>query len=376
MAVQAQYPSNAFMPECRNRGRDNWNYMASGFAMASVPVEEEYEHNAANLLRLCNAGGIFGQAFNGTVFSDPESELTCNLSGSRKRPRQDEQQQQLLLAQRQRISQQLQLMSMPEFQHKNMTTVTVPPSGSMAQAPHLVSTGLQLAAYDDSRLNQNATSTSGRNNTIFPALVSLLGDDLSAQLQQQNEEIERFMRHQSEKVRLTIEEKNQRHSRALVATVEEGIMRKLKEKETELENATRRNAELEDHVKQLTMDNQIWQTMAKNHEAMVNTLRNNLEQVVAQCREHSREGYGDSEADDAESCCHNDTAAADEHARTLKENKELKAQMTCRVCRRNDICILLLPCRHLCLCKECGGRLDTCPLCNSLKDASVQIYMS
>lgn len=371
MAVQAQYPSNAFIPDLRNRARENMSYASPAIVMLGEDFQQQQQqHNtniagAANLFRLYNSGN-FGQVFNGTVFSDPESELTCNLSGSRKRPREEEQ---LLLAQ----TQQFQLMSMPDFQQKNTTvspaSASVSASLPVAQQPSaLVSTGLQLA-YDDSRSNQPATSTSGRTAKV-PVLFSLLADDLSAHLQHESEDIQRFMRLQTEKVRLALEEKTRRHSRALVATVEEGMMRTLKEKETELENASRRNAELEERVKQLTMDNQRWQNMAERNEAMVNTLKINLEQVVAQCREQSREGYGDSEADDAESCCHDDTA------RTLKENKALKDQMTCRACRRNDICILLLPCRHLCLCKECESKLHTCPLCNAMKTASVQIYMS
>jgi len=372
MAVQAQYPSNAFVPELRNRARDNRSYASPAIVMLGEDFPQQQQQNtntagAANLFRLYNSGN-FGQVFNGTVFSDPESELTCNLSGSRKRPREEEH---LLLAQ----AQQFQLMSMPDFQQKNTTVslASASASGPVAQQPSaLVSTGLQLA-YDDSRLNQPATSTSGRAAKV-PVLFSLLADDISAHLQHENEDIQRFMRLQTEKVRVALEEKSQRHSRVLVATIEEGMMRTLKEKETELENASRRNAELEERVKQLTMDKQIWQNMAKSNEAKVTTLKSNLEQVVAQCREQIREGYGDSEADDAESCCHDDTG--DVHARTLKENKELKDQRTCRACRRNDICILLLPCRHLCLCKECESRLHTCPLCNSMKNGGVQIYMS
>lgn len=178
MAVQAQYPSNAFMPEFRNRPRDN----NRNYVMASAPVgEDEYEQQAAaNLFRLYNNAG---HAFNGTVFSDPESELTCNLSGSlRKRPRQDEQhqqQQQIFMAQRQRIS---QLMSVfpSEFQHKNMNT------------------GLQLSVFDENQSQSPpCTSTSGRNSTsIAPALLSVVCEDLTAQLHQQNQEIQRFLKQQ------------------------------------------------------------------------------------------------------------------------------------------------------------------------------------
>jgi len=62
------------------------------------------------------------------------------------------------------------------------------------------------------------------------------------------------MRMQTERVWVVLEEKSQRHSRVLVMIVEKGMMRMLKEKETEMENASRRNIELEEHVKQSTME--------------------------------------------------------------------------------------------------------------------------
>lgn len=192
MAVQAQYPSNAFVPELRNRARDNRSYASPAIVMLGEDFPQQQQQNtntagAANLFRLYNSGN-FGQVFNGTVFSDPESELTCNLSGSRKRPREEEH---LLLAQ----AQQFQLMSMPDFQQKNTTVslASASASGPVAQQPSaLVSTGLQLA-YDDSRLNQPATSTSGRAAKV-PVLFSLLADDISAHLQHENEDIQWFMR--------------------------------------------------------------------------------------------------------------------------------------------------------------------------------------
>eukprot|EP01018_Ginkgo_biloba_P009139 Gb_38209 [translate_table: standard] len=386
MAVQAQYPSNVLMAELLNRtrtaplARDNMNNHVAPVSGVPISMNEvlQLQPNmnaasvAANLFHVYNsvAGMNFGQqqVLNGTVFSDPESELTCNISGSRKRPREED----ILLTpqQRQQISQHLTLMNMTEFQQKN---AAVPVPVSVPQSVGLVSTGLQLA-YDDSRLNQPPTSTSARNpngSTLF----SILGDDLAAQIQQQQEEIDQLIKLHSEKVRIALEEKRQRHSRALVATLEKGILRRLKRKEAELEKVSRENAELEERVKQLSMESQIWQNMAKNNETMANTLRSNLEQVVAQTREQSREGRGDSEAEDAQSCCY-DEDTADAHSRRLRENKELKEQRTCRVCRTNNSCILLLPCRHLCLCKECESRLQTCPLCKSMKNASVQVYMS
>jgi E3 ubiquitin-protein ligase BOI-like protein len=181
---------------------------------------------------------------------------------------------------------------------------------------------------------------------------------------------------QGEQVCQLLEEKRQQHSRALLAAIEEGISRRFRDKELEMENMKRQNLELAEHVKQLSIKVHNWQAKARANEAMVTALKSNLQQAqqaVALSLEQSKEGCGDSEADDAASSHHGDD---DAHARTFKENRELREQRTCRVCRCNDVSILLLPCRHLCLCKECEARLDACPLCRSLKNASVQVYMS
>jgi E3 ubiquitin-protein ligase BOI-like protein len=160
-----------------------------------------------------------------------------------------------------------------------------------------------------------------------------------------------------------------------VAAIEQGISRRFQQKDLEIETMKIQNLELAEHVKRLSLAAHHWRAKAETNEAIVTALRSNLqqaEQAVAFSREQSKEGCGDSEADDAASS-HNGN---DAHARTLQENRELREQRTCRVCRCNDVSMLLLPCRHLCLCKDCETRLDACPLCRSPKQASVQVYMS
>jgi E3 ubiquitin-protein ligase BOI-like protein len=381
-------------------------------------------------------------ALNGTLFNSNEAqnELTCTLLGSRKRAReaataaadvlanQRQQQQQLLNQQRQPQQQQQQehqLLNVSDYRNHIPGPVVMPPQSTG------VSTGLRLT-FEDDRLNSTTcASTSGRGN-VSSTMFSIMGEDLSTQIQQQSEEIELLLKAQvvclfvflspsplflsfteldvyiytlpclkrcaglvsfvwnwcfleadgkcwnpiqGEQVRQLLEEKRQRHSRALVAAIEEGIVRRFQEKDLEIENIKRQNEELAEHVKQLRMEAHRWEVKAKTNEAMVAALKSNLQQAhqaVALSREQSKEGCGDSEADDAASSHHGD----DPHARTFQENRELREQRMCRVCRCNDVSILLLPCRHLCLCKECETRLDTCPLCRSLKNASVQVYMS
>lgn len=191
---------------------------------------------------------------------------------------------------------------------------------------------------------------------------------------------------QGEQLRQLLEEKRQQHSQALVAAVEEGVSWRLREKEMELEKMRRQNSQLAEHVKQVSLEAHRWENKARTYQVMTTALRSNLQQAQQQAvalslREQSKEGCGDSQADDAASSSHHGDKVVtrdddDAHARTCKENRELREQRCCRVCRCNDVSILLLPCRHLCLCKECESRLDACPLCRSLKNASVQVYMS
>lgn len=150
--------------------------------------------------------------------------------------------------------------------------------------------------------------------------------------------------------------------------VEEKVLQKLREKETEVEEINRKNMELELRMEQLALEANAWQHRAKYSESMINTLKHNLQQVYAQSRD-SKEGCGDSEVDDTASCCNVDLHLL------RKDRNETKEVMTCKVCRVNQVCMLLLPCKHLCLCKECEGELSQCPLCQSSKYLGMEVYM-
>jgi hypothetical protein len=43
----------------------------------------------------------------------------------------------------------------------------------------------------------------------------------------------------------------------------------------------------------------------------------------------------------------------------------------CVVCMSNPKDTTLLPCRHLCVCSECFGHLDKCPVCRAEFDSYV-----
>ncbi|XP_047975597.1 probable BOI-related E3 ubiquitin-protein ligase 2 [Salvia hispanica] len=195
--------------------------------------------------------------------------------------------------------------------------------------------------------------------------MTFLGEDFSFHFQQQQLEIDRFIAQHTEKVRLEIEERRKRFSRRIAAAVEENVLKKLKAKEEEAEKIGKMNYALEERVKSLCVENQIWRDMAQANEATANALRSDLEQVLAQAQNENRQQ--DAADDDAESCC----GSNDD-----EKNAEERRSRMCRSCGKAESCVLLLPCRHLCLCTVCGSSLHTCPVCSSAKTASVHVNLS
>ncbi|XP_077213223.1 S-ribonuclease binding protein 1 [Tasmannia lanceolata] len=224
-----------------------------------------------------------------------------------------------------------------------------------------VSTGLGLS-LDDRRISSSGDSP----------VLSLFDEEIDLELQRQDAEMDRFIKLQGERLRQAILKKVQANQLQTLTSAEERILQKLHEKEAEVDDINKKNMELEEKMKQLSVEAGAWQHRAKCNENMITALKFNLQQVFAQSRD-SKEGCGDSEVDDTASYCNG--GAIDFHLLVSKENKDLKELMTCKVCKVNEVCMLLLPCRHLCLCKDCESKLSFCPLCQSSKFLGMEIYM-
>lgn len=149
--------------------------------------------------------------------------------------------------------------------------------------------------------------------------------------------------------------------------VEEKIHRKLQGKEAEIEDINKRNMELEEQIRQLSTELSSWQNHAKYNENMVMALKFSLQKLYAQ-NGGDNEGCGEREVDDSASC--SNRGGIDFH-----EREDFKESRSCKMCRVNEVCMVMLPCRHLCLCKGCESKLSMCPLCHSSKLISIEIFM-
>lgn len=195
---------------------------------------------------------------------------------------------------------------------------------------------------------------------------------------------------QLEKVRSEVEEKRKRQARRIMEAIEVGVMKRLKAKEEEIEKMGKLNWALEERVKSLCIENQLWRDMAQTNEAAVNALRNNLEQVlchqVINDDEHDdRSHHHNHLEEDAESSCGSNAVETEEEEevekgewrRVVKKGgREMKGSRKCRNCGKEESSVLLLPCRHLCMCSGCGSTVNICPICKSTKNATLHLNLS
>lgn len=226
-------------------------------------------------------------------------------------------------------------------------------------------------------LCQNGQFVNGNEFDSQKEMFTFLGQDMSMQIYQQQLEIDRFIANHTEKVRLAIQATQQRNSMRLIAATQEGIKNKLRSKDDEIVKMSKLNYALEEKVKSLNVENQIWQQMAQSNEATANVLRLNLQQLLTQIQQQQQQTAND--AEDNESWCgsnyveehddnNNGTTTIDNNGNTLNR--------LCRNCGKVESCVLLLPCRHLCVCSTCDSSINFCPICKAFKNASLHVNMS
>ncbi|XP_057786860.1 probable BOI-related E3 ubiquitin-protein ligase 2 [Salvia miltiorrhiza] len=235
--------------------------------------------------------------------------------------------------------------------------------------PKPVSPGLRLSSEKEER-SSSVTSTSENLTNAYPFTLSL-GNTVKIEIDRQMEELGQYIKLQEENILKGGREINERHTMSLLNALEKGVSKKLYEKDIEIERINHKNKELEDRIKQVAMEAQSWHYKAKYNESVANALKSNIQQLLAQGIAHGHEGFGDSEVDDALSSLKQTPGMI-----SSSENPDhLGHRLKCRCCKKKQVSILLFPCRHLCLCAECEGFVDVCPICQVMKTASFPVNL-
>lgn len=176
-------------------------------------------------------------------------------------------------------------------------------------------------------------------------------------------------------MRRTLADKRKRHYRALLSAAEESIARRLKEKEAEVEKATRRNAELEARATQLNVEAQVWQAKARAQEATAASLQAQLQHAIMT---GGVPAYDNRRGEDGGLGCSGGAEGQAEDAESAYVDPDrvmVTAGPSCKGCRRRAATVVVLPCRHLCLCTECDQVAQACPLCLQVRNSSVEVFL-
>ncbi|KAI3455839.1 hypothetical protein Pfo_012502 [Paulownia fortunei] len=227
--------------------------------------------------------------------------------------------------------------------------------------------------------------TPQKSNSVsqFP---SFAGEDILPHIQQYELEIDAIISQHTKKIRLELEERQKQQARLLAAAIGEGVMKKLKDKEEQIQRMGKLNLVLQERVKSLYVENQLWRDLAQTNEATANSLRTNLEQVLLHVGGEERVSagadVGAAVEEDVESCCGSSDHGRDAErgqAQGKDEGSSCYNDRKCKRCGERESCVLLLPCRHLCICNVCGSgshQLQACPVCNSSMNATLHVNMS
>ncbi|KAH6830603.1 hypothetical protein C2S53_010205 [Perilla frutescens var. hirtella] len=213
----------------------------------------------------------------------------------------------------------------------------------------------------------------------FPAAQKMnagVSENILPQIQQYQLEIDAVISEHTKKIRSELQQRQRQQAKMLVAAIGDSMVKTFNEKDDQIQKMATLNLMLQEKMKSLYMENQLWRDVAQTNEAAANSLRTDLQQALAQ--------FGGSaaaeEADEVESCGSTDHGGA-EAPQKVDEcySDDSERRRRCRRCGERQCSVLLLPCRHLCLCAACGSgshRLETCPVCRTSMTATLHVNMS
>ncbi|KHN42972.1 Baculoviral IAP repeat-containing protein 7-A [Glycine soja] len=186
-----------------------------------------------------------------------------------------------------------------------------------------------------------------QKNKLSSSPPSILDQDLLFHFQNQQSEIDRFIAQHTEKVRMELEEQRVRHGDS-----------RSRGEETEGEgrgDSARGEAELGS-----AGTKQVLAHVSEDH-------HHNLHHTTVEACASNNNNNNHPHREEEEVCGGSGNG---------KQSDGVLGKRMCNQCGVRESIVLLLPCRHLCLCTMCESTVRNCPLCQSGINASVHVNYS
>ncbi|KAJ3681779.1 hypothetical protein LUZ60_014352 [Juncus effusus] len=226
----------------------------------------------------------------------------------------------------------------------------------------------EIINHQRRRKEMEAPPLQSCSSSLF--MSSSLLSDLAPQINQQRNQIDQVLHDHCERLRRALAETLRRQHLSLISSAESVSARHLREKEAELDRAARLKSELEDRLSLLKSDLMTWQSKALSNQSTAASLHARLQQATtlqpATQQPKTEEPDSSNQAEDCESA-------------HIDPNRPPGSARLCKVCRHRTASVVLLPCRHLCLCESCDVAAaceGACPVCHCVCTGCVQVFLS
>ncbi|XP_073128856.1 probable BOI-related E3 ubiquitin-protein ligase 3 [Henckelia pumila] len=210
--------------------------------------------------------------------------------------------------------------------------------------------GVVLPALGSCDNNQAAASCS---ETLSMEFLQCL----SSEAERQNLEMNWFLHLENQNLRSLMQDATRKQAIVLHKHYESRIKFIMQQKDEQLSNARNKAMELQELLRRAEMEAKAWETKATEREAIVSDLDNKLKRF--RLKENS--------------LC--DSSSSSSNTKEMEKTKEESRKIVCKSCEARRSCVVLFPCKHLCCCTACEPLLGHCPVCGTLKEASLEVFL-
>ncbi|KAK1362286.1 RING-type domain-containing protein [Heracleum sosnowskyi] len=187
---------------------------------------------------------------------------------------------------------------------------------------------------------------------------------LSFELQRQTTDLDAYLHLQNQRLSTVLWEETRQRC-VLLEKYASNLVGLIQKKENELALAKQTSMEIEQCIVRTDAQVKSWKKLATEKEAVVADLSYKLKKVQKKIQ------MMNSGAPDADSTCGGGGGDTSQDKKSIME-----VYGNCKLCQSQRSCVLLFPCKHLCCCKSCEAFVKLCPVCESLKKGSMEIFFA
>ncbi|KAI0495250.1 hypothetical protein KFK09_025400 [Dendrobium nobile] len=193
------------------------------------------------------------------------------------------------------------------------------------------------------------------------------------------EEFDRFLRMQIEQLKSTLQQQWKQQLSYISVNLEAKFIKLLMQKDKDLAEQKKVAMRLVKILQKTLSEKEKWEKIARKLNSIASALNQTLQQVQKPCFSSSGEINREEERASCFRSPKEEEEEDDDDEPSAKRRKVINSHGSsslCQICSSSSACLLILPCRHLCLCKQCEVLHCRCPVCKCVKKETMEVLFS